>query len=299
MAEFICEAGNNLELWRVSLDELREQDKNARIQPPEMFNRLGENIKKEGRLESLPFVVKKGDRFDIISGHHRTRAARKAELKEIIVLADNRELDKSQIRAKQIAHNAIDGYDDEETLKEMFEEINTIDDMIEAYLDPEDLDIPEPLDDVKLSDVKADFIWRYVLFAFLPKQMKEFNELCSEMPADNDLIGVCDIKIFEQFKEAARKLGLAKNIKSVGAIIAKMVEITDKYLKVYNKKNENNNDEKFILSEVFPCLIKKEDIDLINNIKKTEEKNGKDEGEDDVNINGVLFSKMLKKYTAD
>ena len=36
----ICEAGPNLEVWRVNNTVVLEQDKNARVMPPEMMSRL-------------------------------------------------------------------------------------------------------------------------------------------------------------------------------------------------------------------------------------------------------------------
>lgn len=108
MAEFIAHAGDNLELWRCHIDEIREQDRNARTMAPEMMERLSLTIKREKRLESIPFTVKRDGWFELISGHHRVRGCRAAGVETIIVLADTRDLDRSQIVAKQLAHNAID-----------------------------------------------------------------------------------------------------------------------------------------------------------------------------------------------
>lgn len=109
MAEFVAEVGRNLALYKVSVDEIREQDLNARVMPPEMMERLAETVKTEGRLEQLPFTVLRKGYFELVSGHHRVRAARAAGLVEIFVLADTRDLSKSKVRAKQIAHNRISG----------------------------------------------------------------------------------------------------------------------------------------------------------------------------------------------
>ena len=55
------------------------------------FNRLAANIEKDRRLESLPFCAAstKGDKtvLEIVSGHHRIRAARKAELQKVYIAA--------------------------------------------------------------------------------------------------------------------------------------------------------------------------------------------------------------------
>ena len=89
---------------------------------------LADTIRKEQRLESLPLTVKRKNFFEVMSGHHRTRAVRMAGLTELYVLADTRNLTRSQVVAKQIAHNRIAGSDDRETLATLFKEISRIDD---------------------------------------------------------------------------------------------------------------------------------------------------------------------------
>ena len=108
--EFKLALGENLEIWYTHIDNIYEQDRNAQVMPPEMLEALSKNIAKEKRLESLPFVVKrmKGENvvFELISGHHRVRASRMAGVNYIYVLADTRDLNRSKIVAKQIAHNS-------------------------------------------------------------------------------------------------------------------------------------------------------------------------------------------------
>src|SRR3990167_3081838 len=109
--EVLAVLGNGMEVWRVGVDDLQEQDKNARTMSPQAFQRLVANIKNGDRLESLPFCVLRpnGD-IEIVSGHHRTRAARAAGLNEVPVLIDTTTtLTRSQIVAKQLAHNSISG----------------------------------------------------------------------------------------------------------------------------------------------------------------------------------------------
>ena len=173
-AEFICEAGPNLEIWRVDIKDIKEQDVNAQFMVPEMFNRLSENVKKESRLESIPFTVKREDHFELVSGHHRVRAARKAGLKEILVLADTRDLERSQVVAKQIAHNRLAGESNQDILDRMVKELSNVDDMIEAYVDMKDLGITPPGLSVDGLAIKVD--WRMVTVAFLPDDLEQLKE---------------------------------------------------------------------------------------------------------------------------
>lgn len=74
--EKCLELGNGLEIWKVNIEDLKEQDVNARYMKAEMFERLTENIKGDGRLESLPFCALTDKGIEIVSGHHRIRAVR-------------------------------------------------------------------------------------------------------------------------------------------------------------------------------------------------------------------------------
>ena len=124
MSEKIAVLEENLEIWRVSIDEIKEQDKNAHFMNKQIFDRLSGNIEKEKRLESLPFCVLNNDRIELISGHHRVRAARKACILEIYILIDvSGMMSRGEIISKQLSHNALVGDDDQEILKQLFLEI--------------------------------------------------------------------------------------------------------------------------------------------------------------------------------
>lgn len=99
----ILELGNGLELWKVHPSSLREQDVNARSMPKAMFERLSQTIGRDKRLESLPLCAWMEKGLEIISGHHRTRAATAAGLSELFVLMDVTGLTRSQIAAKHLA----------------------------------------------------------------------------------------------------------------------------------------------------------------------------------------------------
>ena len=111
IGELVLELGQGLEIRRVKLDDLIEQDINARYMPPKMFERMASTIKRDIRLESLPFCALTDKGIEVVSGHHRTRAGRTAGLEEIHVIVDATGLTRDQIKAKQLAHNSISGLD--------------------------------------------------------------------------------------------------------------------------------------------------------------------------------------------
>src|SRR5690349_10761443 len=102
--EKILELGQGLELWKVSPSRLREQSLNARAMPKAMFERLARTIERDKRLESLPLIARTEQGLEIVSGHHRVRAATAAGLSELFAILDVSGLSRSEIAAKQLAH---------------------------------------------------------------------------------------------------------------------------------------------------------------------------------------------------
>ena len=139
MSESVLDLGGGLEIWRVGIDEPREQDENARSMTKPMFERLTATIGKDRRLESLPFCAYVNGAIQIVSGHHRVRASRSAGLDEIFVIVDTTGLTADQIRAKQLAHNAIAGEDNPELLKRIYNRIDDVNARLESFIDPETL----------------------------------------------------------------------------------------------------------------------------------------------------------------
>src|SRR5438094_10157750 len=131
------------ELWKCNPSTLREQYVNARSMPKAMFERLAQDIARDKRLESLPLCAKTERGLEIISGHHRVRAATAASLSEMFVLVDVTGLSRSQIAAKQLAHNAIEGEDNEQLLAESYRQIEDAEAKLEAFVE-QTLDVVLP-----------------------------------------------------------------------------------------------------------------------------------------------------------
>jgi len=226
--EKLLDLAEGFEIWRVSPQAVREQEKNARVQAHTTFTGLTRNIKTRGALESLPFVHRDGDTFWLISGHHRVRAAIAAELPSIIVLADPRPMTRSELVAKQIAHNALQGRDDPGMLLQLVSEIQDVGAMLEASINVDDLRKLTQVN-AQVPDIKADFDWKTLVFAFLPTQLKDLEALCDEVKGQ-DVIGVVDRAVFEQFVTTMRKLGRKEDIRSIGALVYRMMKITEDFL---------------------------------------------------------------------
>ena len=226
--EQMLELGHGLIIAKVPLTSLREQDINARIMMNEMQKQLTDNIRKRGQLESLPFCALVDGKIEIISGHHRIRSAKDSGvINEIYVILDVTGLTRSQIVAKQLAHNAISGFDDQSTLKEIVKLIDDVDDMLESYIGKDILG--EPLAELeKLLSPTVEYDWKNIVFTFLPHQVKDLDKLVEALRSQQpDFIGACDIEQHKPFIDALAKYQEFANVKNTGAAIHAMIKGTE------------------------------------------------------------------------
>ena len=150
-------------------------EKNARFMRAEQYRQLVENIRRDGCLTSVPFAIKQGDRYKILSGNHRVKAAQDAGLTDIPVLYTDQELTHAQQVAIQLSHNAIAGQDDMAILRELYDEINDValkeysglDDVVLGRMNPPNLD---PLSESHLE-------YRVVSVCFLPEEVERAEKL--------------------------------------------------------------------------------------------------------------------------
>lgn len=226
--EKMLDLGNQLELWKVRLDELIEQDENARAMPKAMMDRLADTIGRDQRLESLPFCALTDRGVEVVSGHHRTRSARKAGMEEIYVLVDVSGLTPAQIAAKQLAHNSIQGDDDPQLVKRIFEKIDAVHLQLEAFIDPEK--IVFRLDRVSVGQLKIAVPYETVMINFMPVERERFNAAIEAMTpqlTNKDVMEhhISVLENFERFREAVAKLRMGYNILSTGTAIDQMARL--------------------------------------------------------------------------
>lgn len=228
--DYICEAGENLALFRVKHTEVREQSLNARVMEPEMMERLAKTIAKEGRLESVPFGVLRDGYIELISGHHRIRSAVTGGITAFLILADTRDLSRDAIVAKQLAHNAIGGFDDPEMRDRLFREITMPDLQLEAFVKTD----KSALDELKPPAFdEAKFLWPVLSLVFLPSQMALLEQtvarMAKQVPKDADVVWLVNAEGQKLFADALVKLSRTENIKSNGALVGRMCEIVLDY----------------------------------------------------------------------
>jgi hypothetical protein len=239
-ADYVCTRltalGNGMSIWRVSLPLLHEQEKNARVMDQTTFERLTANIAKEGALESLPLCsphpTKEGE-FEIISGHHRTRAAKAAGIDVVVILAFDDVLTPDSVKAKQLAHNSLAGEDDEQLLLQIYDEIEDISARIEAAIDIAGL--TDEVDKVPYDEVYLRTEWEVLQVVFLSHQLDDFEEvieLLMEHKTDNLI--AAPIEDFEPFTKALRKVAGDAKVRNYGSMFAEIGKIVKQWYSVMN-----------------------------------------------------------------
>ncbi len=221
----ILELGNGLELWKVHPSTLREQDVNARAMPKAMFERLSQTIARDKRLESLPLTAKTERGLEIISGHHRVRAATAAGISEMFVLVDVTGLTRSQIAAKQLAHNAIEGQDNEQLLAEIYRQIEDAESKLEAFIDQK-LDIELPKVKIEGLDVEIDF--KTVLLIFLPRVKERLDRALEYLRSSGqrlDGVYIAADSDYTALEKAVRTINEEYDVRVVADIIGKMADL--------------------------------------------------------------------------
>lgn len=239
---------NGLSIWKVHLDVLREQDLNARVMDGEKFSALVHAVEQDKRLESLPLctwqINKAGnEELGLISGHHRTRAARAASVMEIFVMVFDEKLDAGWLKAKQLAHNSINGVDDPQKVAEIYNSIEELKAKIASTIKPEQLKYEA--DNIKSEDLRLKMDFEILNILFLSNQKEDFELALKLIQADSgENIFVAEYQAFDKFKKAAQKVSKADNIRNVSSILYRMIQIVkNHYEKIEMEKSVEGNNQ--------------------------------------------------------
>ena len=268
--KIVSEMNDGICIAEVDVDDLIEQELNARIMDDAKFKQLVSNIKKRGELEQLPYCATTDKGIEIVSGHHRVRAAKLSGLKQIHVLLDKSGLSRSAIAAKQIAHNSIEGTDDQKILKQISAIITDVDDMLETALNEEFFN--NVMAEVEKASVpKVDFEWKTIQFMFLPHMIEDLERLKKAVNAA-DLTGFVPIEEFENMVNAISLASDVENVRNIGAVVHAMIKKT---LADYEDIGDDMNDYATIASVFGRGIIPEKDAKVIREMIKKATSEGK------------------------
>lgn len=225
-----------LNLMYLSVDDVREQDLNAQSMPHAMFEQLTQNIKDAGTPESVPLLAKTERGIEIVSGHHRIRASRAAEIKMFLGLVYD-DLPQSRIFSKQLAHNSIHGTSDPELVRRIWEQIDDVKARFESFIDPRSF---EGLKPVSFTPVDVDMVTasKQVLIVFLPTQKLDFDvALETILPkTEVDAVYLAHRDNFDAFKAALQRVRSDLDIVNAATALVEMGRLA------LERLDEINND---------------------------------------------------------
>jgi hypothetical protein len=263
MSQVMMDLGQGLEIWKIDIDEVREQDINARAMTPEMFDRLSDTIGRDGRLESLPLlaVVNENDEshLEVVSGHHRTRAARQAGVLSIHAIVDTTGLTRDQISAKQLAHNSIAGTDEKSILRQILDSIQDVDARLEAFISPDSIDMPD-FDPISLPPLDLDVKYRTTLFTFLPSQAERFDKtveaLVDQADLNRDQLFIADLAMYDRWKAMMSRLGKEYDARALSTVIMRLLDVGAEVLGIDTTTPESIDPEEWVpLAQIFGSAL--------------------------------------------
>jgi hypothetical protein len=240
----------------VKFAELREQDVNANVMPTGMFNALVGNLRKNKAIEGVPLcAVREGSTaMEIVSGHHRVRAAMQAGIDEGLVLCYYG-ITTSELIAKQLSHNSIQGNSDPEIVKRLYESIESLPEKMESFIDPslwESLPEPTHFEQVDV-DLFADA--KTVTIMFLPVQAADFQKAADLLNKDDDIVYLAHRQQFDAFRDAVHEVRKELEIYAYPTAIAQMAALALERLEQIKEARQTVVNEEDIDREVVNVLL--------------------------------------------
>lgn len=214
----------------VPVRDLELLEKNARYMTSETFRRLVDNVKADGQLSQFPFCVKVGDRYRVLSGNHRAKAAIQAGLEEIPVIFSDAPMSREQQVAVQLSHNAIAGEDDPRILKELWEELQDVSAKLYAGLDDKTLGLLAAVTVPPLAEVRLDF--RSVTFLFLPEEVDELKAALDAglQTVQGDDVYLARLSSFDQLLDGLARTQTAYKVSNAATSLLIFLSLYRRYL---------------------------------------------------------------------
>ena len=221
---------------RVNPKEIKLVEVNARFMTADGFQRLVENIKRDGCLTQLPFCVYNDNwELQVLSGNHRIQAAIEAGLEEIDVQVTEDTLSKDERVAIQLSHNAISGQDDVEILKYLYESIDDVNMKEYSGLDDEVLkiinDANKSIEDENKSD-SSDPEYQVLSIMFLPSEIDDiertFKDIMKETRRNKAIMA--RMSEYDTYLETIADVSEGSRIKNTAAGFMAMLEIVKNHI---------------------------------------------------------------------
>lgn len=232
---------------RRKLKDLRplggESMKNARFMTPQEHAKLVANLKLNGCLTSVPLIAQvKGNKdWFICSGNHRVDAAIEAGIIEADVMEVEKPLSKADFVSLQLSHNKIEGQDDPNTLRELYDSLTLNQKQFTGLTS----------DDFKVEDVEVTTMvnitpaYYEVSMIFLKEDFEGLQKYIEDIAKMSEKKGIVGINPYDQFQEFFTNIAdfkEATNILSTATAIS--VLINRAKIEVAKEQAKSEGDDK-------------------------------------------------------
>lgn len=216
---------------------------NAHYMEKGVFDKLTANVAHDGFLSQLPFGMKQeaDGKYLILSGNHRLKAAIKAGLEYILILYID-ECDKDTQLGYQLSHNSLVGKDDIQMLKELYDQIETMEAREFSglnglnFVDVNKISLPAIGEgDIELTEMKFQFI------ESKSNSIKNTLDALEKMGLDEHSTIV--VGSFEAYIKVLQEVKKTYDIKSKSVAFSKMIDICQAYLEALKEQEDEEQNE--------------------------------------------------------
>ena len=228
-------------LAEVPIEKLQESELNANVMTDAYFNRLVENIKISGGLSSAIGCVKKGEVYQIFSGHHRYRAAIQLRYKVVpVIYADEKDMTTDELIALQTSHNSLHGEDDKGILRRLFEQIQSIEFKEFANIDINEI-TPISIDSVGFGVEQEQYSVSLIFYKKEKAMLEELLGIITEQTASHDMVILTEADENEEYYlQLMKAIERKYQIKSTSTRFQKLLELAKKALDDENRNSKRN-----------------------------------------------------------
>jgi hypothetical protein len=132
------------------------------------------------------------------------------------------------VKAKQLAHNALEGQDDPELVARIFASIGDIDARLEAFIDPAVLDMQVP--SVQVDDIDMGLKYETVIIQFVPWERQHFEDAARiverELQATNAKIAyMAELERFQTWQNLNLRIVDEYDIRTMSTVLTKIADL--------------------------------------------------------------------------
>lgn len=235
--------GQPYKLGILNMEDIEFLEKNARYMPNEMFKNLVENIRRDGGLTSVPlcYMLANG-KYRVLSGNHRVKAAKEAGVENFVSMYIDHELSREEEVAIQLSHNAIEGRDDLQILRSLWQEIDDLSLKYYSGLDDKTLQEMEAASLKALAEI--DLSYKSLSFLFLSGELDEINAVFEKATGgiSSDCVRISRAAEFDRAIEAMAKAKAAYNVKSSAVALQLVLDVFERNMECLQEGWVNQED---------------------------------------------------------